>query len=116
MDYFKLSEFKCPCCGKQEMKPEFLKKLDRLRGIAGFPFFINSGWRCKSHNDSLPDSSPDSAHTKGLASDVRCETGHQRFLIITSANRVGFNRIGIAKTFIHLDCDPDKPKEVYWIY
>jgi hypothetical protein len=28
----------------------------------------------------------------------------------------GFGRIGIAKTFIHVDVDPDKPFDVMWVY
>ncbi len=29
---------------------------------------------------------------------------------------VGFNGIGIAKTFIHADIDEDKPSHVIWTY
>jgi hypothetical protein len=28
----------------------------------------------------------------------------------------GFNRIGIAPTFIHVDNDPSKPEDVIWLY
>ena len=28
----------------------------------------------------------------------------------------GFTRIGVAKTFIHVDCDMELPQEVMWMY
>jgi hypothetical protein len=28
----------------------------------------------------------------------------------------GFNRLGIAKTFIHVDNDPGKPEDTVWLY
>jgi hypothetical protein len=29
---------------------------------------------------------------------------------------VGFNRIGVANTFIHVDNDPSLPEDVIWTY
>jgi hypothetical protein len=36
--------------------------------------------------------------------------------IVGSLLEAGFNRIGIADTFIHVDNDPTKPEEVMWKY
>lgn len=49
--YFKLEEFACKC-GKcnSVINLDFLRKLDKARGIAGVPFFINSGCRCDNYN------------------------------------------------------------------
>ena len=43
MKYFELEEFNCQHTGNNEMKPEFLEKLDQLRHNCGFPFVITSG-------------------------------------------------------------------------
>jgi len=30
--------------------------------------------------------------------------------------KAGFTRIGIASSFVHVDCDPTKPAQVIWTY
>jgi len=37
-------------------------------------------------------------------------------LIVEALFDAGFTRIGIAKTFIHADCDIELPQEVLWMY
>ena len=51
-----------------------MKKLQALRSVCGFPFQINSGYRCPAYNDSLytgDGSHLDGPHTKG-AVDIGC--------------------------------------------
>jgi len=38
--YFTREEFDCQYTGKNEMKDEFIEKLDALREVCGFPFHI----------------------------------------------------------------------------
>ena len=57
-----------------------------------------------------------SSHLKGYAIDVSCDNSADRFRLIEVLMLVGFNRLGIAKTFIHVDNDPDKSKNVIWVY
>ena len=52
----------------------------------------------------------------GHAADIGCESSGARFWILHHAMAIGFRRIGIARTFIHLDDDPAKPQEVVWLY
>jgi len=115
MKYFKLEEFKCPCCGEVHMDDKFLSMLDLARTIAGIPFVITSGYRCKKHNKEI-GGVPDSAHTKGLASDIRVNNSIERYMIVISLLQAGFNRIGIGSDFIHVDCDESKPQYVIWTY
>lgn len=117
MKYFKLSEFDSPDKpGSGAMMDEiFLHRLDDARGIAKVPFIITSGYRTKEHND-LVKGVDSSAHTKGFAVDIACRDSVTRWLIINSLILVGFNRIGIADTFIHVDSDPSKPENVIWTY
>ena len=115
MKYFKIDEFKCPCCGKTDMNKEFLEKIDKARELAGVPFVITSGYRCPKHNKEV-GGKPDSAHTKGLAADIKCIRSRDRFKIIKALIDAGFTRFGIGKNFIHADIDSSKPQEVVWTY
>jgi zinc D-Ala-D-Ala carboxypeptidase len=119
LDHFESWEFKCPCgCGGgiENMSPKHLIMLDKARDLAGIAFILNSAYRCQAYNDSLRDSVPDSPHVRGCGSDVRANNSRERFIILKAAIEVGFNRIGIAKTYIHLDNDPAKTLKVAWMY
>jgi len=114
-NYFKLEEFACPCCGKNEIDEQFVRKLDAARGIAGVPFTITSGYRCKKHNAEV-GGVPSSSHVKGVAVDIKVNSSAERYKILFALNLVGFNRFGIGKGFIHVDMDKDKPEKVIWDY
>jgi zinc D-Ala-D-Ala carboxypeptidase len=119
---FRISEFDSPDLkgSGEEMRTNFLKKLQEARTLAGIPFSINSGYRTKAYNDSLIrrgiKASPNSSHLKGLACDIACNSSTERALIMSSLIKVGFKRIGIGSTFIHVDLDLDKPQNVFWLY
>lgn len=115
--YFKLTEFDSPDLvgSGQRMEPTFLEKLDIAREKAGIPFKIRSGYRTSKHNAAVHGKS-DSSHTIGRACDIEAIGDRNRYLIITSLLAVGFNRIGIGQTFIHVDDDPVKDKQVVWLY
>lgn len=120
--YFMLSEFDSPDepgSGKN-MNVGFLKLLDQLRHVCGFPFTITSGYRTPAHNQSLKDggrkSVDDSAHTKGFAADIATDSSWARITIVKTALDLGINRIGVGKNFVHVDVDPEKPKDVMWLY
>jgi len=112
---FTEKEFECPDCQKQIMDSMFMWRLQEARTLAGIPFRINSGWRCKAHNEAV-GGTPNSSHLKGLAADIRCRVSRTRFLILYALMDVGFNRIGVADDFIHVDIDPDKTNDVIWVY
>jgi len=117
MRYFKLKEFDSPDVkgSGQLMDSTLLSMLDEARHIANIPFKITSGYRTKERNKKV-GGVKNSSHTKGLAVDIKCVDSRSRFIIINALEQVGFNRIGIGKTFIHTDIDIDKPKNVYWVY
>lgn len=97
------------------LKPELVQMLDDARHIAGIPFKLNSGFRTKSQNEKA-GGVEDSAHLTGLAVDIACTSDTARHKIITALQKVGFNRIGIAKTFVHCDIDKSKSPNVIWLY
>ena len=115
--YFKLSEFDSKDLkgSGQLMDETFMSMLNEARGVANIPFKIISGYRTYEHNKKV-GGVKDSSHCKGLAADISCVDSRSRFIIINALIQVGFNRIGIGKTFIHCDCDVNKPKMVSWLY
>ena len=102
---FTVSELQCPCCKELKMDQEFLYKLQTMRYKLGFPFLINSGYRCEKYNLSLPKSSELSQHLKGRAVDIDTTRlgGHKKFILIEAAIEVGMNGIGIYRNFLHID-------------
>ena len=115
--YFKESEFqRCsPSCSLQDMRQDFMDKLDAVREKSGIPLVLNSAYRSVSHEKKMGRAGT-SAHTLGCAADIRCNTDGNRFAIIRSAVELGFTRIGVAKTFIHLDNSATHSQGVAWMY
>ena len=97
------------------MNPNFIKMLDKARELAGIPFVITSAYR-SSEWDRAKGRSGTGAHTLGVAIDIRCNTSRNRFLIVRSLMDVGFKRIGIADTFVHVDCSILHDDMVIWTY
>jgi len=113
MRYFKLSDFDCQETGNNEMSEEFLEKLDELRHKCGFPFIITSGYRDKTHSIEARKAKA-GTHARGIASDIRINNGNEAYDIIKHAQSMGFNGIGVAKSFIHVDIRQGMP--VIWSY
>lgn len=115
-DYFSKKEFACPCCGEMHLHPQLLEKVTEARLLAGVPFKINSGFRCAKHNAEVGSTSEN--HTSGCAVDIACTVGEARRRMINGLRDAGFNRIGIAKTFIHADLMDYVKGAVrsYWLY
>lgn len=122
--YFAFEEFDSPDepGSGTRMDFQFLKLLDEARHRAGVPFRISrgGGYRTKAYNRNLcmrnPNASPTSSHLKGLAADIACQDSRERYLILSALLAVGLNRVGIARTFIHVDDDPAKPEDLCWTY
>jgi zinc D-Ala-D-Ala carboxypeptidase len=115
MKYFKLSEFACPCCGANNIDRKFVELLDKIREEYGKPMVVKSGYRCKKHNDEV-GGVPESAHVDGVAADIGCSFAGDRMKLVTLAIANGITRIGIAKTFVHLDTSKDLPRYILWLY
>lgn len=115
--YFDYSEFDSPDVpgSGKNMDPTVLEMLDSARAIAGVPFKITSGWRSPARNREVGGKTK-SSHLKGLAVDIAVPDSMHRFKILQALMDAGFTRIGIGKTFIHADADPDKIEEVAWLY
>lgn len=120
---FKRSEFECRCgCKAADISMDLVQKLQEVRDLLGEPMKITSGIRCALHNANVGGVSKTpgnigSSHLtgNGTAVDVACGGSAYRYRLLESALKV-FNRAGIAKSFLHLDCDPNKTAGVIWLY
>jgi len=113
---FSVGEFDSPDMigSGYNMDSDFMDKLQKARKIAKIPFKISSGYRSDAHNKAV-GGVENSSHLKGLAADIVVNNGHERLFIVLALLEAGFRRIGVAKTFIHVDSDSDKPNSM-WTY
>lgn len=117
MEYFTENEFnRCvPSCSMQDMDNDFLLLLDELREKCGFPLVISCAYRSREW-DLKKGRSGNSAHTKGKAVDITCNSSSTAYAIVKNAMELGIKRIGIGKNFIHIDNDDSLPQNVLWTY
>ena len=113
-NYFSRDEFKCPCCREVRASGWLMHLLNKVREAYGKPMIVNSGYRCDKHNKEIGGSS-NSAHLRGLAVDIKCETSADRFLLLSLFYSVGFKRIGAYDKWIHVDVDESLSQKVLWL-
>ena len=105
MKYFTEDELKCTHCGKGGMDADFMVKIETLREQLGFPFPVNSAYRCPEHPIEARKERL-GAHTYGKAVDILAN-GENALEIIRVAQKHGIKRIGVQQKgggrFIHLD-------------
>ncbi len=116
-EYFTEREFEncSPACSLQDMRQETMNRLDEARRIAGIPFVLSSAYRSSAW-DKERGRSGTGAHTLGCAVDIRCASDAARWKIVDALIAAGFERIGIAKTFIHADDSDMHSQRVVWVY
>jgi zinc D-Ala-D-Ala carboxypeptidase len=107
---FSAQEFNCSHCGQNEMKPEFMAKLQKLRETYGAPMKVTSGYRCPQHPIEAKKARP-GAHASGLACDIGVQ-GEEAHRLLALALEAGFTGIGVQQKgsgrFLHLDTRPEK--------
>ncbi len=91
------------------LSEKLVEQLDHARSIAGIPFFITEGLASGGSHVK------DTAHQRGLAVDLRCNTSRARFIMVRALLFVGFRRIGIYDKHVHVDIDESLPQDVIWV-
>ena len=115
--YFNYEEFDSPDIqgSGQLMSNEIISMLDIVRKKYGKAIDINSGFRTPKHNAEV-GGKVTSSHLKGLAVDISCTNSNDRFKLEGILREVGFTRIGMGSTFIHVDIDKEKTQKLLWTY
>jgi zinc D-Ala-D-Ala carboxypeptidase len=115
---FSEDEFKCRHCGKVQMNPVFIHRLQTLRNLYGKPMRITSGYRCPQHPVEAKKITP-GVHSLGLAADIGVD-GSDAYKLLQLAFDVGFTGIGVNQRgqarFIHIDCLDAPPRPNVWSY
>ncbi len=113
-DFFTCSEFDSPDVigSGSRMSDSFMIKLISARRLAGVVFRISSGYRTTFQN-SLVGGVSDSSHLRGLACDIVCSGALSRKLILFALMSVGFRRVIVYDTFIHVDDDYSKVEGLF---
>lgn len=116
-EFFAEVEFqRCtPPCSLQDMQQSAMDVFDAVRRRAGIPLVINCAYRSREW-DKARGRSGNSAHTKGVALDIRANSSATRMKIVSAAMAEGITRIGIGKGFVHIDIDDTLPQGVMWHY
>ena len=114
--YFKPEEFVAcnPPCSIDDMNEDFMRRLDDARSLCSYQFKLNSAFRSIDweraqgrHFDG------NGSHSKGVAVDISCLTSRARLQMLLSLLAVGFRRIGIYPTFLHVDSDTSKSPAIW---
>ena len=96
-----------------------VSKLMDLKQKTGYPIFrwINSGVRTPYWNKKVGGVSNSSHQIPNCrAVDIKASSIAIRNNLVLKAKEVGFKRIGVGKTFVHLDVDTNKSQYVAWGY
>jgi len=116
--FFSREECECKCqCGLMNIDPELLRVMDELRVLVGHGLTPSSGSRCGKNN---------SVHLTGMAVDLKTPGSIQRWELLNAIslhNEISLRsdlhiiaRIGIGRSFIHIDLDDTKPQNVILVY
>ena len=99
------------------LHPKLKAKLVVLEDLMGFELTINSGFRTPAHNKQV-GGVEGSEHTYNPAEavDVKVLRSVTRYKMVQCAMGLGFKRVGMGKTFVHLGIAADKPQRVLWLY
>ena len=107
---FKVTEFACKHCAKNNIDQRVINMAQTIREELGVPVKVNSGYRCETHNARV-GGVKGSFHTKGLAADLSCELGaakmFQAVQKLWKDNKLPDLKYCIyyaQKNFIHIDC------------
>ena len=101
------------------MDRRLILMLQQLETRTGYPIFswINSGARSASHNRKVGGASRSSHKIPTcMAVDIGTPSVFIRNQLIAEARNLGFKRMGVGRTFVHLDVDESKSQFVAWGY
>ena len=105
----------CDHCRKSDISPDLVSALEILERLLERELTYTSGVRCVDCN-RVAGGAANSAHLRGLAADVYCESSTDLFLTIKGCILAGVRRLGVGKNFIHVDVDQSLSQMCAWSY
>lgn len=119
---FTESEMRCKCgCGRADMAPGFMDRLQTMRTRSASAFIVTSGYRCPDYNDRIAKTGRTGPHTTGHAVDLLCGGARAHEILLLAAGE-GMTGIGVSqrgdhgKRFLHLDDLTTGPRPGVWSY
>lgn len=112
--HFKAREFDCRCksCDGTMISDVLVERLEKMRSLLGKPLRITSAYRCGKHQEEIRTSGiktvaagRKSTHEEGMAADLFSE-GTSGLALEIAARDAGFESVGVASTWIHVDIRP----------
>jgi zinc D-Ala-D-Ala carboxypeptidase len=112
--HFKHKEFACRHCGEIKVDINLLEKLEQLRtAIGNRPIYINSGYRCPTHNRNV-GGAKNSQHMYGKAADIRAKDMSPRTLEKFADTIFANGGVGMGgQNIVHVDTRGHKAR---WYY
>ena len=97
----------------ENMKLDFMDRLQKARTISNVVYSINSGWRTPYHN-KLVGGDDESGHMVGDTCDIKTKGSKHRYSVLNGLLKAGFTRIGIYPRHIHIRYNKNhKSNKVY---
>jgi hypothetical protein len=96
------------------MTDDICFKRDRVRELYGEPIVQTCGYRSPEHNAAI-GGVPHSAHTKGMAIDIRMPgDDFKKRKLAWALGSAGFRNVEDCPGHYHAATDPDVPQNVYY--
>lgn len=113
--HFKASEFDCPCgqCNETKINTDLVELLEDVHNVITeilgheFPIKVSSGYRCETHNATVPGAVSGSQHPLGNAADVIIPNKYHQVISILVGKRGG---VGFYPDRLHIDCRGSKAR------
>ena len=102
----------------KDLSPELKCKIDELETELKREVICTSGYRDPSHPIESVKSKP-GEHAHGNAVDLAAIGGHDTYVLIQAAIKIGFERIGVNRkaSFVHLGIGyPGAAPKTLWTY
>lgn len=102
--HFQVYEFACQDgSDKILISPELVQVLENIRVHFGKAVHINSGYRTKSYNATVKNSSPHSQHCLGTAADIRINGIKPTAIAAYAESLLSKGGLGTYSSFVHVD-------------
>lgn len=107
---FKIREFDCKgtdCCNLTKIDEKLVEYLQQIRDKFQKPVYIQSGYRCVTHNAKVANAASKSKHMDGMAADIVVD-GVEPLVVAQFAESIGVLGIGLYDDFVHIDTRKEK--------